>query len=194
MGSETLRSDTPRNRAKKVWGPADAKRIAINAFLVFHILAITCWCLPIDSALISLCKKRVRPYAVWSGLFQSWDMFSPIPKSANTYIEATIVYKDGSRTTWTFPRMERLSLAERCFKERYRKFTENLPRDENDALLPDVARHIARLNSSPSHPARTIVLIQEWSFIVPRADGSYVPEPWNQHVLYGYGVKPEDLR
>jgi len=191
-----------RNRPKQVGGrtnaptkaPKSAKRIAINAFLIFHILAIACWCLPIDSPLISLCKDRVRPYFLWSGLFQSWDMFSPIPKAANTYIEATIVFKDGSRTTWTFPRMEQLSLTERYFKERYRKYAENLPRDENDALLPDAARYIARLNSTPSHPARTVMLIQKWSFIVPRADGSYIPEPWSQHILYGYGVKPEDLQ
>jgi hypothetical protein len=194
MAPKTLRSDRRRNRAKKVGGPADMKHIAINAFLVFHILAIACWCLPVDSALVSLCKERVRPYFLWSGLFQSWDMFSPIPKSANTYIEATIVYQDRSRSTWTFPRMERLSLAERCFKERYRKFGENLSRDENDALLPDAARQIARLNSIPSRPAKTIILIQKWSFIVPRTDASYVPEPWDQHILYGYGVRPEDLQ
>src|SRR5712671_904309 len=104
-----------RNRPKQVGGrtnaptkaPTSAKRI--------------------DSPLISLCKDRVRPYFLWSGLFQSWDMFSPLPKAANTYIEATIVYKDGSRTTWTFPRMEQLSLTERYFKERYRKYAENLP-------------------------------------------------------------------
>ncbi len=142
-----------RTRPKQVGGPengptnalTNAKYIAINAFLIFHILAIACWCLPIDSPLISLCKNGVRPYFLWSGLFQSWDMFSPIPKSANTYIEATIVFKDGSRTTWTFPRMEQLSLTERYFKERYRKFAETLPLDQNDALLPDVARRIARL-------------------------------------------------
>ncbi len=166
-----------RNRPKQVGGrtnaptkaptntPTKAKYIAINAFLIFHILAIACWCLPIDS-----------------------------PKAANTYIEATIVYKDGSRTTWTFPRMEQLSLTDRYFKERYRKYAENLPMDQNDALLPDAARYIARLNSTPSHPARTVMLIQKWSFIVPRADGSYIPEPWSQHILYGYGVKPEDLQ
>ncbi len=194
MASETPRSDTMRNLPKQVYGLTNAKHIAIDVFLVFHILAIACWSLPIDSPLISFCKDRVRPYFLWSGLFQSWDMFSPIPKSANTYIEATIVYKDGSRSTWTFPRMEQLSLTARYFKERYRKFAESLAQDQNDALLPDAARYIARVNSTPSHPARTVMLVQKWSFIVPRADGRYVPEAWNQHVLYGYGVKPEDLK
>jgi hypothetical protein len=38
-----------------------------------------------------------------------------------------------------------------------------------------------------------VILIQKWSFIVPRSDGSYVPEPWNRRTLFGYGVRPWDL-
>ncbi len=167
--------------------------VAINAFLIFHILAISCWCLPLDSPLILLCKEKVRPYFLWSGLFQSWDMFSPSPKAANTYVDATVIYKDGTRTTWAFPRMEQLSLTERYFKERYRKFSETLTLNENDPMLADIARRVARLNSTPAHPVKTVILIYHWSFIVPRMDGSYLPEPWNQHILYGYGVRPEDL-
>ena len=169
------------------------KYVAINIFLIFHILAIACWCLPIDSPLVTLLNDQTRAYFRWSGLFQGWNMFSPLPKSANTYVEATIIHQDGSKTVWTFPRMEQLTLTQRVFKERYRKFAEDLAREENDGLLPDVARHIARLNSTPS-PAKTVILVQKWSFIVPRPDGSYVPEPWDQHVLLGYGVKPEDLK
>lgn len=90
--------------------------------------------------------------------------------------------------------MEQLSLTTRYFEERYRKFEENLQRDENDALLPDVSRYIARANDLPSNPVKTVILVQKWSFIVPRSDGTYVPEPWNQHILFGYGVRPEDLR
>lgn len=194
MASETLPSDGKGIRPAQAAGLHTAQRIAINTFLAFHILVITCWCLPIDNALISLCKERVQPYLLWSGLFQSWDMFSPNPKSANTYVEATVVYPDKSRTTWAFPRMEQLSLTERYFKERSRKYAENLPVEANDALLPDAARHVARLNSTPTRPAKTIILIYRWSFIVPRPDGSYVPEPWDQHILYGYGVRPEDLQ
>src|SRR5262245_22038809 len=68
-----------------------AKRTAINLFLTFHLVAIACWCVPIDSPLIPLFRDLVRPYFLWAGLFQSWDMFAPIPKEANTYLEATIL-------------------------------------------------------------------------------------------------------
>jgi hypothetical protein len=170
------------------------QRLAINSFLAFHILAIACWCIPIENPLISLCRNWVRPYFLWSGLFQSWDMFAPVPKSANTYLEAEIVYKDGSRETWIFPRMEQLGLADRFFKERYRKFADSVVREENDALLTNAARHIAWMKSSPANPVRLVILIQKLSLIVLRCDGSFAPEPWDQHVLLGYGVQPEDLK
>jgi hypothetical protein len=171
-----------------------AKLVAINLFLVFHIVAITCWCLPFDNSALQHCRQFVRPYFLWAGLFQSWDMFAPNPWPSNSYVEATIIYKDGSRTTWAFPRMEQLSLTDRAFKERYRKFSEVLQIDNYDALWPDVARHIARINSTPAKPAKTIILIRHWSVVVPRTDNVDQSEPWDQHVLLGYGVKPEDLQ
>ena len=193
-GNTASQSSVHHNAKSKASPLQRAKYLVINLFLAFHIVALVCWCVPVDSPLISLGRDLVRPYFLWSGLFQSWDMFAPIPKSANTYIEAVVVYKDGSKITWTLPRMEQLSLTEKLFKERYRKFADNLQREENDDLLHDAARYIARLNSSPGRPVKTVTLIQKWSFIVPRADGSYVPEPWRQHVLLGYGVRPEDLQ
>jgi hypothetical protein len=170
------------------------KGFAINLFIGFHLVAIACWCVPIDSPLIPLCKNLVRPYFLWAGLFQSWDMFAPVPKGANTYIEAILIYRDGSGKTWTYPRMEQMRLTEKLFKERYRKFADNLQCGELDELLADAARHIARSNSSPANPVKTVILTQKVSFIVPRSDGSYVPEPWQPHILLGYGVQPEDLR
>jgi hypothetical protein len=193
-GQPIGKGKTHWHRVLACFRPHTAKRIAINLFLAFHIIAITCWCVPLDIPLFPLCKKLVRPYFLWTGLFQSWNTFAPTPWMSNSYVEAIIVYKDGSTKTWAFPRMEQLSLTERYFKERYRKFSESLQNEENDALWPDVARRVARANSTPSKPAKTVILVQNWSPIVPRPDGSYQPEPWDQHVLYGYGVKPEDLQ
>lgn len=193
--AQTVPRTPPRESAtRKVSRLQLLKYSMVNVFLVFHILAIACWCMPVDSPLILVGKNLIRPYFLWSGLFQSWDMFAPIPKGANTYIEAIVIYKDGSRSKWTFPRMEQLGLTEKLFKERYRKFADNLVREDADALLPDAARYIARMKSGPGNQVRTVILIQKWSLIVPRADGFYVPEPWDQHVLIGYGVQSEDLK
>jgi hypothetical protein len=181
-------------RQKKVFGLKKWQYVAINAFLVFHILAISCWCLPISNPFILACRSAVRPYFVWSGLFQSWDMFSPVPKTMNAYIEAIILYKDGSTTTWSFPRMETLSLSDKYFEERYRKFVESILADSNSAIWPDVARHVARLPELRARDPQKVLLVVKWSDIVHNDDGTFTRAPWDEHVFYRYDVKPEDLQ
>ena len=171
------------------------KRAVISAFLLFHIIAITCWSIPLDSPLRTAFVSFIRPYFVWSGLFQSWDMFAPLPTSANAYIQAFVIYKDGTIRNWKFPRMEQLGLAERYYRERYRKYEENLKQDANAPLWPDAARHIARLNNNRSNPPEIITLVRYWSDIVPPGDSSsHAAEPPHAQIFYRYNVKPEDLQ
>ncbi len=171
-----------------------AARIGISAFLFFHIVAIACWCLPINSALMLRCRDAVRPYMLWSGLFQGWDMFAPNPRSINAFIEATMVLNDGRIKTWKFPRMEQLGFVERYYRERYRKFVENLQNDANAALWPDVARHIARLEDNASNPPKIVILIRYWSEIPPPTIANdHAPETLHAHIFYEYDVKREDL-
>ena len=194
MAAKTSRSVTTRITKKQVFGLQSVRKIAINVFLIFHILAITCWALPLNIPLMLECKELVRPYFVWSGIFQSWDMFSPNPKVVNSYLEALIIYKDGSTQFWTFPRMQLLGLTERYYRERYRKFEENLLNNAYSALRPDAARYVARLHTNPSNPPQTVMLLVRWSNIVQRADGAFERSPWDSYVFYTYAVKPEDLQ
>lgn len=195
MESEKMGSETNRESRKRGSGPWKIKYIAINIFLVFHILAITAWCMPINSPLIQVCRNAVRPYFLWSGIFQSWDMFSPSPVTQNTYMEAIVIFKDGSTQLWSFPRMELLSYTQRYVKERYRKFEESLQDGQKAALWTDAAIRIARLNSTPSNPAKAVMLVVRWSdIILPHGDDTYDRGPWNVNVFYKYDVKPEDLR
>jgi hypothetical protein len=170
------------------------KYLAINIFLVFHIVAIACWCIPMSTPLTQAARRLVQPYFVWVGLFQSWDMFSPNPKISNAYLEAIIIYKDGSTELWSFPRMELLTLPQDYVKERYRKFEENLASQQYAPLWPDAARYIARLKSNHSSPPQTVMLLVRWSDIIPPKNGSYDRGPWDVNVFYKYTVGPGDLQ
>jgi hypothetical protein len=166
---------------------------AINIFLLFHLFAILIWCWPSNSLPILVCRGLVRPYFLWTGLFQSWDMFSPSPKRTNNYLQAMLVYPDGETDYWEFPRMERLSLRKRYSKERYRKFEENLTEDKFSDLWPDAARYIAREAAKGSKRPEMVMLIVNSSDLVQNADGSFTDLPWQSHVFYRYRVEPEDF-
>jgi hypothetical protein len=183
------------SQAARLLAPEKIKRMAISAFLLFHIFAITCWCIPLDSPLIANFRDVIRPYMLWSGLFQGWDMFAPSPRNINSHLEAVVIYKNGLTHTWKFPRMEKLGFPERDFKERYRKFAENVQNDANSALWPDVARRITRLNGDASNPPALVLLVRYWSEIKPPgAGGAYHPQPWHANIFFEYIVQPQDLQ
>jgi hypothetical protein len=190
MPSEDRNSASRGASPARDWNPL--KRTAISAFLAFHLVAITCWAIPLDTPLIVAFRNAVSPYFLWSGLFQAWNAFAPAPKALNSYLEGIVIYHDGRVLTWKFPRMEQLPLAQRYYRERYRKFVENLKEDSNVALWPDAARYIARLNNDAFNPPEIVMLIRHWTDIVPPpappADRPHV------QIFYEYKVKPQDLK
>lgn len=165
---------------------------AISIFILFHLIAITCWAVPWNVSAVREVKELVRPYMVWSGLFQTWDMFAPDPKSINSYLRAVVITQDRHIKVWNFPRMEELSFGERYRKERYRKFAEVLPEKE-EVLLPDVAAHLARLFNSQADPPYKVLLIQFRADIRPGADKSAEPV-YKPNLFYEGYVEPGDLR
>jgi hypothetical protein len=184
----------PHGFLRQVLNARPWKRIAINLFLAFHILAIAGWCLPWNSLLAERFRVAIRPYMIWSGLFQAWDTFAPTPRSVNAYIEGTVILRDGQIRTWKFPRMEKLGFLERYYRERYRKFSENLPLERNAALWPEAGRYLARLHYDPANPPEIVMLIQYWSDIVIQPNGTFQQGPLRAHVFWEHRFTPEDLR
>jgi hypothetical protein len=175
--------------------PGSWKQIAISAFLLFHMLAIASWCLPFNSVLNEKARGFIRPYMLWSGLFQIWDMFAPDPARVNSYVEAEISFRDGSTRVWSVPRMNELGYVDRYFKERYRKFsTEYLRMDSHAALWPDAARYIARVNRNPANQPTAVRLVRWWSEINPPGPhGEYQPSRWGHFAFFTYEPRPGDL-
>lgn len=163
----------------------------ISAFILFHIVAIVCWAFPFNIPPITDIKSFVRPYMVWSGMFQSWDFFAPNPKRTNSFVEAVVLTQSHRQKVWAFPRMERLGYFDRYREERYRKFTEILPLESNAPLWPDVARHIARIVDNPADPPEAVVLIK---FVGPILPGKQAPPKPNIFYEYLDNVPSEDIR
>lgn len=176
------------------WNKRRLAQAAISAFLLFHLFAIVCWAVPLDTQLITAFRGFIRPYMLWSGLFQSWDTFAPTPRMVNAYVQGVVITKDGRLHTWKFPRMEQLSIPERYYKERYRKFVENLQEERNSALWPDAARHLARMYENPANPPEIVMLVRYWSDIPPPTKGPYRPAPERARIFFEYRVQPGDLQ
>jgi hypothetical protein len=163
-------------------------RVAINAFIVFHLIVIICAALPIDPAPIVEIRGLLWPYVLWTGLFQRWDMFAPDPPTINSYIKAVVIDQDRHIHVWPFPRMEELPLGERFQKERYRKFADVLPQPQMAPLWPYVARRIAGQFDGQAGALDKVMLIDFQSEITP---GVATEQPFRPTIFYEDYVHPE---
>jgi hypothetical protein len=169
------------------------RQVAISIFILFNLVAITCWVIPGNVPVLGGIKDLVRPYLAWSGLFQSWDTFAPNPKDDNSYIKTVVITQNHHLQVWTFPRMEQLSLAERYRKERYRKFIEVVPDSRNAVIWPDIAKHLAWQFRSPTDPPDKVVLINFQSWIQPGVDEAHTPNA-TPTIFYDDYVPAENSR
>jgi len=168
------------------------KRIAINVFLVLHLLLILVWAMPLNTRIVLYLRPAIAPYMFWSGLAQGWNLFAPNPLSLNTRVEAEIAYRDGETGVWAFPLPQKYGYMKRYTMERQHKIAfDALLNDKFSALRPDAARYIARLNNKGNNPPVTVTFISYRSQIAP--PGSGLPEPWVRTVVYTYSVKAGDL-
>jgi hypothetical protein len=156
---------------------------ALNAIILFHLVAIVSWAAPLNNPPVNLLKKLVRPYILWAGLDQSWDMFSPNPRSANSYLKAAVITRNHHLRTWNFPRAEQMNLLDRFREDRYRTFEELIALPKNSPLLPLIAAHIAGFYANPGDSPDKVMIIEYRSEMDPlRSDETEaVPSP---NVLY----------
>src|SRR5262245_33332305 len=104
------------NQSKERW-----KRALISVFILFHLYIMAIWGLP-GSTFRYFFSQPIEKYVIETGLWHSWDMFSPDPLAINFNVKAEILYQNGLFRIWTFPRMEKLGYWARFQKERYRKW------------------------------------------------------------------------
>jgi hypothetical protein len=152
------------------------KRVAINTFLIFHLVVIICWAMPLNSQLVAGMRPTIAPYMAWSGLAQGWNLFAPNPLGMNTRSTAEIKYRDGQTGIWAFPLPQNFGYFKRYFMEREHKFG-------FDSLLND---------RFPDNPPVSVTLVSYRSAIAP--PGSGLPEPWVRKEIFTYTVTPGDLQ
>lgn len=170
-------------------------KCTVSAGVIFYAYAVGLYMIP-DNPSRSRLLAPLRALICYTGLWQSYVVFSPNPRPTNLDISAEIRYDDGSVSVWRYPRMDQMSQLERLQKERYRKYgMEHLNNDKEALLRPDFARYLARLHKSDARQPVEIKLVRNWANIPPPQQGLGRPLPphLNHYAFYTYSVKKSDL-
>ncbi len=196
----------------------------VKAWVLFHLFMVISWTLPQppdrvvknpkpDTVIeavrdapnyLLLANKGFketpfRYYLNSTGFWQYWNMFSPNPANTDVWIDAEVEFADGKQMLFKYPRMQDLSLFERYFKERYRKFVENSHSDRFSFKWPAVAQSIAGqcYSGDGNLPVKVTLRrhfkeIQPLKTFSPPAD--YVEPEYQTYSYFTYMVDTEKIK
>ena len=197
--------------------------IIIKVLVIFHLFAITMWSLPDpnkdilsekifrdkDGTLMKAVPKGtdwllyynwkylktspIKYYLMSTGLWQYWDMFAPNPSSWDGYVDAMIRYQNGTEKRFDYPRMRKLGIVERYFKERYRKFLERAHIEQYSWMWPHFAQRIAmEAYDDPKNPPVEVTLVRHWKIVQPPDKPQ--PKKYESYDYYTHKVDQQKLR
>jgi hypothetical protein len=138
-----------------------AQKLAISAFLAFHLAMVVSINLP-----PSFLKQRIFPiaahYLIPMGLDQAWGMFAPNPVMHPMALEVLTVDKQGIQRNYAFPKMTDFSIWEAFPKVRFSKFVSNCGVEIHKDFREFAVRHAIRQLKIPpeSFPVEAELLYQ----------------------------------
>lgn len=173
-----------------------AVAFAINSFIVVYLFAVFAWTCPFPSTYLRSINETTGPVMRCFGMWQSWDMFAPEPKSIQTRLDATLVMRDGTTRQWVFFKDGGVGVFERMRQERNRKWGhDNVRLDMKSGLWEPTALFIARQFVEPENIPVEIELHRHWADIAPPdAPDAGQTRPWKRYTFYRRNIRPEDVR
>jgi len=130
------------------------------------------------------------------GLWQSWDMFSPDPRTIDICVELRCTNRDGTSDRRMLSDMVAMGYYERWQKDRWRKyFNDHLRLDYERGLWQPFAEYAARRLREEGYDPAAIELVRWWRpcdpAIRPDLRADVRQTPWQSHVFHRWGVPRE---
>jgi len=120
-----------------------ARRLAISAFVVFHLSALIIWTIP-PCAIKERFQTPYCYYVLPLGIWQWWAIFAPDPVRENQVLEGEVIDVKGIRHIYEFTKIGDLSWWDKTARYRNPKFTANMMNVEYAKQRELTARHVVR--------------------------------------------------
>ncbi|AHI06657.1 hypothetical protein BDW_10785 [Bdellovibrio bacteriovorus W] len=127
----------------------------------------------------------VARYQAFAMIYQPWSMFAPNPMNSNAFLQAEVLFKDGSKRIWDFPRQNLMSGARRVLVgDRYRLYgQESLKPGSVELMWQDVSKYITRQVLIDEEAQSTFREVEKITFF--RFSNTITPPPAAPFIPHG---------
>lgn len=188
--------------------------------MLFHMLAVACWSIPGPPT--DVVQGRAEPvgtdhFLIWNrthitpnlewyiqplGFWQFWGMFAPNPADADIWVDAILIYPDGSQRIAPYPRIREMGLVRKYWHEGFRKYLEYVTPDPTNPYEAEVAElrrsslgfwlAARAVREDPSQIPSQVILRRHFRLIPP--PGEPVPRDYITYEFYRTYLDQRALR
>jgi len=132
-------------------------RVAIACLIAFALATLIVFNLPASGVERRL-ERVAQPLRNGLGFDQAWGVFAPDPPTRVADLRAAIVYDDGTREGWRWPKGDPLISEYRAYH--WEKWAEQARLDDHSDLWLPLARWLARTHDQADRHPVTVELIR----------------------------------
>lgn len=140
--------------------------IAINLFIIANLMMMIRAQLDQKSPIINFVYTPITYFQYYFSMWRGWSMFAPEPMRMNSYVDAKVIFEDGTQTIFNFTDIENISLFDRyIYNERFRKYmTDGLRLDNKSYLWKDGAKFVLRKVdiANPKKMVKSVTFRRRW--------------------------------
>ncbi|MCX8554947.1 hypothetical protein OS121_07530 [Mycolicibacterium mucogenicum] len=178
-----LRRLLPRSLGRPTFRGSELREAFASFGIIIVLTVAVIWSIP-GAPIKDAMAPPLQPIARFTGLDQTWGMFSPNPPLAVPEVETAVLYDSGARRVWKLEGDR--SLAGQFHWDRWRKFKEQLINEP--VTRPAYALWVARKMMRPGeHPVGVTIFSDTRKL---RPPGSNAPEAHEQKILYDWKFGP----
>jgi hypothetical protein len=173
------------------------KKTFISLFIILNFMTMVRVHLPLETPYLNFIYSPVDKYLSFFSIYQDWMMFSPNPTRLDSYMSAEVLFADGTKSTYQFPRTSGMSMVNKhIYGEKFRKLiSESIRRDDKKFMWHDTAKFAIRqtliTNDFEKLPLK-VKLFRHW-VEVKDVNQEFLPHrmklaDYQSYNFYSYGV------
>jgi hypothetical protein len=171
----------------------------ISAFIVLYLVVVIAHLSPKDFALTRVIADQTNFLWKFSGIYQSWTLFSPKIRTMNSHTVAYVWFDNGAMTAFPLPRFEKgTSIYDKFRYDKFRKWHgDSMQWEWYKEFWPQLAKYVGRLHYDGTGPKPVSFALMCYKVEIPKPESntprSALPEHDSPYCSFFYRYRDGDL-
>src|SRR3954451_9284681 len=141
--------------------------LVISSVIVLYLAWAWCVSAPAGSFLYRAAVRLTGRASIWSGLWHSWEMYTPYPSQSSLYLSAVLIYEEGMSDFWQAPAVGHMHPLRGFLLMRFSRYEDSISSSDFESFRPGLCAYLAGHVADKSRILTAVDLVCDYVPIKP---------------------------